>query len=330
MTTRATGRPTINDVARVAGVSRQTVTRAMNDMAGINVDTRARVLTAADQLCYRPSRFGRGLVKAHYRTLGLVLDDLSNPFYPELASALIGSATAAGWSVVIAERKHALDQQRRQLEQIASQVDAVVGYLGRFSAQHAHDLRGLPVVDIDPLTDVPGHGQVRFEVGQAVEHAVEHLWNRGVRRPVLVDLLHEKPPSPRAAAFSAAFARRGAALPILSSAEAGFDDGAAIAIQVLRAHPDVDGVVAFNDLMACGVLTTLRSRGVDVPNRVRVVGVDGLAVGTYVTPSLTSLAVDFGELAETALELVQALTDGAPEASPRRIVQHRLVVREST
>ena len=90
------GPATINDVAAAAGVSRQTVTRAMNAMPGIMPATKDRVLAAAQRLRYRPSRFGRGLVKAEHRTLGLVLDDLTNPFYPELASAVIGAAGRAG------------------------------------------------------------------------------------------------------------------------------------------------------------------------------------------------------------------------------------------
>ncbi|HYI60142.1 MAG TPA: LacI family DNA-binding transcriptional regulator, partial [Microlunatus sp.] len=119
---------TINDVAAAAGVSRQTVTRAMNAMPGISPETRDRVLVAARELSYRPSRFGRGLVKADHRMLGLVLDDLTNPFYPQLASAVTGAAAAAGWNVVLTDMTHAADRETL-LADLAHQVDAVIGYV---------------------------------------------------------------------------------------------------------------------------------------------------------------------------------------------------------
>jgi LacI family transcriptional regulator len=92
---------TINDVARAAGVSRQTVTRALNDMADVSAATRERVITAAQALNYRPNRAAQGLVRGREVAVGLVVSDLRNPYYPELASELTRKAASRGGRVVL-------------------------------------------------------------------------------------------------------------------------------------------------------------------------------------------------------------------------------------
>ena len=177
---------TINDVAAAAGVSRQTVTRAMNAMPGISAETRDRVLAAARELSYRPSRFGRGLVKADHRMLGLVLDDLTNPFYPQLASAVTGAAAAAGWNVVLTDMTHAADRETL-LADLSRQVDAVIGYLRLDPDIQSRLFAGVPVVEIDPTRRQPLHGAVTFDLRPAMRDLVRHLAGQGVRRPLMVD-----------------------------------------------------------------------------------------------------------------------------------------------
>ncbi|MGX9901364.1 LacI family DNA-binding transcriptional regulator [Arthrobacter sp. SA17] len=112
----------IVDVAKVAGVSRQTVTRAMNDMPGISETTKSRVLDAAKALRYRPSRYGRGLVKKGTPILGLVVYDLTNTFYAEMASSVVEAASKHGWTVLVTEWARGGDQI---LVELAQQVDGI-------------------------------------------------------------------------------------------------------------------------------------------------------------------------------------------------------------
>jgi LacI family transcriptional regulator len=97
----AARRVTLRDVARLAGVSHQTVSRAINDKGEIDPETRRRVLDAARQLRYRPSRFARGLVRPGATTLGLIVPDVVNPFFPELIAGVIDAAERRGWQVVV-------------------------------------------------------------------------------------------------------------------------------------------------------------------------------------------------------------------------------------
>ncbi len=328
---------TINDVAAAAGVSRQTVTRAMNDMAGISDDTKQRVLTAARALSYRPSRFGRGLVKPGPSTLGLVIDDLANPYYPELAAAVIGFAADQGWNVVLADAVHARNRRRLVLD-LAQQVDALVGYVGLGPAAgrdrvDRDDLGGLPVVRIDPDTPAPVQfGAVVLDPDAAMVEMAAHLAAVGVRRPVMLDAGPPGQSSGRARHVAVSLAAHGLACAVWSAGEATVVAGAQGADELIVHGPPFDAIVAFNDAVALGALQACRRHGVDVPGAARVIGMDGLSIGTYVTPQLTTLALDMAEVARHAVELAVGMRQGElPWSGPEvhRRVAHRLVVRES-
>jgi len=322
---------TIHDVAAAAGVSRQTVTRAMNAMPGISVDTRNRVLAAARELSYRPSRFGRGLVKADHRMLGLVLDDLTNPFYPQLASAVTGAAARAGWNVVLTDMTHATDRETL-LGDLSRQVDAVIGYLGLDPDSQARLFAGVPVVEIDPTRRQLLNGAVTFDLRPSMRDLVRHLAARGVRRPLVVDQAPPDRESGRARIFRSELDRRGLPCAHVTVATGSTGEDLAAIGAALDRHPDADAVLAYNDLLAFGVLNALRTRGRRVPEQVRVIGVDGLSIGDLVVPRLTTLALDMADVGRLATELVLGMRSGQiPLSGPaaRRKVRHRLLLRDS-
>jgi len=328
---RPARRVTINDVAAAAGVSRQTVTRAMNDMQGISEQTKQRVLAAAGRLSYRPSRFGRGLVKREQHTLGLVIHDLTNPYYPELASAVVGFAAKQGWNVVLADTVHTSDRQAF-LAELGHQVDAVVGYLDLSPCELDAALAGLPVVEIDPGPARPRRGAVLFEMAPAIAQAVSMLTAVGVHRPVMVDILHLGEPSGRAELVASALAEHGVRLTVVGAEENTVAAGAGAVDELFAGGRTFDAVFAFNDILALGALQSCRGHRTEVPGTVRVVGIDGLSVGRYVTPRLTTLAVDMAEVARHAVDLVVGMHSGDlpwSGAKVRRRVRHQLVVRES-
>lgn len=301
----------------------------MNGMPGINPATKDRVLQAAKRLRYRPSRFGRGLVKPEHQTLGLVVDELANPYYPELASAVIGEAAKRGWNVVLAETAHATDPDQL-LAELAGQVDAIVGYL--YVSQSHDQLGDLPYVQIDAHPDDQEAG-VELDFTDAMVDLVDHLLGRGARRPVLLDSAPADALSTRGAYFVELMHQRSVDPAVVRTAEISMAAGAEGTRSILRDHPDVDAIMVFNDVIACGTLKALRQAQVDVPGQVRVAGFDGLNLGTYVSPELTTLAVDVRGVAEAALDLALGAVSGEqPRSGPeaRRRVAYRLVVRESS
>ena len=324
------GRATILDVAAAAGVSRQTVTRAMNGMEGISAATKERVLAAAEALAYRPSRFGRGLVLGGEQQLGLIVDDLRNPYSPALAAAVVRAAAGRGWNVMLADIALTGDADR-MVEALGVQTDAVVGYFGKRAPEWIALLGSVPVVELDPSGPVTG-AAVHLDPGDAVERLVEHLLAAGVRHPVVLDAAGPDLPSRRATRMRAAFADRGLHVAVEPVAEPTAERAAAATERLLRQDPRPDSVLAFNDVMALGVLAACRRAGLDVPGEVRVVGVDGLPLGALVAPALTTLEVDVDEVARQALDLAVGMVAGrTPRSGPdaERTVRHRLLLRES-
>jgi DNA-binding LacI/PurR family transcriptional regulator len=322
-------RATILDVAAAAGVSRQTVTRAMNDMSGISAATKRRVLEAAEALSYRPSRFGRGLVAGGDRQLGLIVNDLRNPYSPELAAAVVRIAAARGWNVMLADvglSGHATGM----VEALGAQTDIVMGYFGERAGEWIAMLGRAPVVELDPRGEAI-RGAVRLDPSRAVDELADHLLAQGVRHPVVLDSGRSERLSGRGALILRALESHGLSPGVMrgpSTSEA----GAALAEECLRGGRPVDAFLAFNDVMALGVLSACRRAGREVPADVRVVGIDGLAVGTLVAPTLTTLAVDLDVVAHEAFELAVAMHAGElPAAGPevQRTVAHRLLLRES-
>ncbi|WP_308159250.1 LacI family DNA-binding transcriptional regulator [Curtobacterium sp. ISL-83] len=328
--TAAPTRATIHDVAAAAGVSRQTVTRAMNGMYGISVATKGRVLAAAAALDYRPSRFGRGLVMGGEHQLGLVVSDLRNPYSPELAAAVLRLAAAKGWNVMLADVELSGDSDRA-VQALGAQTDVVIGYLGSRAAEWIQRLGTVPVVELDPSGEVL-RAAVRIDPGPAVEDLADHLVSVGVRHPVVVDASGDGRPSQRGVLMLDALRRRGYLPEIAVAPSATAEHGAAMTTRALERFRRLDAVLAFNDVTALGVLAACRRAGVDVPGAVRVVGVDGLSLGTLVAPTLSTLAVDLDDVARQALDVALGMLSGAlPRSGPtvQRTVHHRLLLRES-
>nr|WP_245354840.1 LacI family DNA-binding transcriptional regulator [Brachybacterium sacelli] len=321
-------RSTIIDVAARAGVSRQTVSRAMNDMSGISTATRERVLEAARELSYRPSRFGRGLVEQGPITLGLVVMDLSNAYFAELGAAVVRACAPYGWNVVLAEADNA-PHPEQVAGPLARRVDAIVGY--GVQTAGIRGTGGMPVVALGDSTEqIDAVGVVELAIAEAMSDLTEHLRAAGVARPVVLDLAGETP-SPRAVALAGALA------PLAADGEVPIHgvDGRTGHREVLETllENGADAIVAFNDELAVRVLRALRLLGVDVPGQVRLVGVDGLEIASLVTPELTTLSVDIEAIARETVALVaQMLEEEAPLSGrgAHRVVPYRLEVRAST
>ncbi|GAA1494610.1 LacI family DNA-binding transcriptional regulator [Curtobacterium herbarum] len=308
------------------------MTRAVNGLPGISTATKERVLAAAAALDYRPSRFGRGLVSGGAHQLGLLVDDLRNPYSPELAAAVLRLAAARGWNVLLADVGLAGDSDR-SVQDLGAQSDVVIGYLGARAPEWIERLGSVPVVELDPH-GVPARGAVRLDPTDAVEALADHLVAVGVKHPLVLDAPASAPgePSTRGALLLDALRRRGYLPEHVHAQAASADAGAAGTTAALERHARLDAVVAFNDVMALGALAACRRAGAEVPDRVRVVGIDGLTLGTLVAPTLTTLAVDLDEVARHAVDLALGMLDGAlPRSGPsvERVVRHRLVVRES-
>ena len=323
-------RVTIDDVAEAAGVSRQTVSRALNDKGEIGVATKQRVLDAAQALGYRPSRFARGLVRQDTFSVGLVIPDLLNPFFTEVAAAALDAARTLGWHVVVYDTGDSSEEERGTLEVIASQVDAVVGYLTLPEDEIVRLTRGLPVVLIDRKHHTERFSSILIDGEAGVHAAIRHLTDAGHRRIGMLDHAERSEPSVRHDWFDGAMTACGLDASAVARADQSVEGGERGLHELLARHPDLTAVFMFNDIIAIGGLRAARRLGRQVPGDLAVIGFDGLRLGTLVEPPLTTVALETRGLGALAVEeAARLLTGSGPLGTDQLSVGAELRLRES-
>jgi LacI family transcriptional regulator len=306
-------------------VSRQTVSRALNGKDEIEGSTKQRVLDAARELGYRPSRFARGLVRQDTTTIGLVIPDLLNPFFTEVAASALEAARARGWHVVVYDTADRLEEELGTLQVIGSQVDAVVGYFSCSEDELDLATRGMPMVLIGREHHMARFSSIRIDGEQGVHAAVAHLVAQGHTRIGMLDHAGRAEPSLRREWFTAAATAHGVDPGLVAGAAQSADGGGAGLRALLGAHPEVTAVFTFNDIVAIGALREARRLGRDVPQDLAVIGFDGLQLGALVEPVLTSVALDTRRLGVLAIDQVGRLLTGAdPLAADDLVVRAEL------
>lgn len=318
----------MNEVAAAAGVSRQTVSRALNEMAEISEETRLRVLRVCEELSYRPSRFASNLARQKHHAVGLVVASLRNPYYTDLAADLLDETAGRGWQLTVSTSERTTEPEL--LAELATHVDAIVGYFRADEAAIKHAARGVPVVLIERSASIAGLHSVSLDFDSGVADLVAQLRSRGARRFAMVDRRSAKPdvaysPSPRRLAVERIVAEPVAvatATETTASAAAAFDD-------LLTIDPGIDTVIVFNDLMALGVMDRARAVGANVPGDIRIVGIDGLSIGALMRPSLSTLSIDRLAIARAASEIVADCLEGTAPATVSQVVLPRPLWRES-
>jgi DNA-binding LacI/PurR family transcriptional regulator len=331
-------RPTISDVARRAGVSTATVSRVLAGIGRSKTETAAAVNAAAEALGYRPSGVARSLRMQRTRTLGLIVSDVQNPFFPELVRAADDAARAIDYSILLGSA--AFDEGRavHYLNlMVDRRVDGMIVASSQISEASWTWLIASPVPVIVVNSEPPDArvAAIASDNEGGSRHAIEHLVGLGHRRIGYI----RGPQSftaarPRLAGFRSACAAAGldpAETPVFRG-DGQVEGGERVAAQMVEEAPWLTAIAGYNDLTAIGALRALRAAGRRVPEDVSVIGFDDIAAASWVVPGLTTISQQKGEMGRLAVEyLARTLEAGdeAPQPEVRRL-STELRVREST
>ena len=316
---------TIYSVAAEAGVSIATVSRVLQGSSLVSEHTTRKVLDAVAQLDYLPSGAARSLAVRHHATYGLVLPELSGPYYAEL---LVGFETRAAdldqsVMLVLADTKEDRDRAVRTL---AGRVDGIA-VLGSDAA----NIGGIS----KPVVVIAGHARAGIEAiaAENVEGArrlTEHLFDHGRTDLLFVgdtdaapDLLE------RYEGFVAAHHARGLTVADPVRAEFRERDGTAVADRLLAGDFTADALVCGNDELALAVMARLVDGGIDVPGDIAIVGWDDVMTSRYVRPGLTTVRQPVQELGALAADRLHDLVSGAAPGAERRVLATQVVIRSS-
>lgn len=327
-------RVTIADVAKEAGVSTMTVSRVLNGKGELRPDTRDRVLRAIAKLNYRPSAIARSLATRRTRTIGLMVPDITNPFFPEIVRGAEDAAWRARYTVVLSNTDEDLEREAATIERLEdNRVDGVILCSARLPDHRLLPLlkRHSSVVLINRVAPSDAIGTVLIDDAYGTMRAVHHLFAAGRKR---LGLLAGPPPSysskKRLQGFRDAHETTGTAI-IESAIEPCAPDeagGVRAAKALLDRHPELDGLICYNDLVAVGALQACAELGRRVPQDIAVVGCDDVRLASLVHPALTTLRVDKRQLGEKAVTMLIDMLEG--RSRPRSLtIKPELIVRES-
>lgn len=316
---------TIRDVALMAGVSLSTVSRAFTLPELVNADTLERVRRAGEKLGYQPNRAARALITGRTGNLGVVVPDLTNPFFPAVVKGVQARARELGQCVFLADADEDPRAEHELILQLAKQVDGFVLCASRMSLDQLGSLpAAVRMVFVN--RQAPGFPSVMTDsegAFQAIAHlaALRHVRVAYVNGPSASWSNRERRKALRAAAR-----KHGVELVEFGPFTPSFEAGIQAADLVLASG--VTAVIVYNDVMALGALTRFADRKVRVPEAMSVIGFDDISMAAMATPTLTTVALPKEECGRVAVDLLGAHGRDQEPTTPRLPTQ--LIVRGST
>jgi DNA-binding LacI/PurR family transcriptional regulator len=331
----------IKDIARAAGVSHSTVSRALSDSPLVKAATKARIQRLAREMGYSPDARARSLVMGQTRTVGVVVTTISDPFAGEVVQGIEDTAHENGYTVLLCASNAEPERELAAVETLRSKrVDGVIVTSSRVGALYVEHLEriGVPIVLINNHSEAGGS----YTYGVTVDNphgghlATRHLITLGHRRIAYIS---------RPADYLSNLGRLEGYRQALDAAGIPFDPALVVpgtgrvgggerVLPALLNLPDPPSAVfCYNDLTAIGLMRAARQAGLTVPRDLAVVGFDDIALASYVFPSLTTIAQPKIEMGQKAMQMALALMrtqDPIAEGFSDLTVKGELIIRESS
>lgn len=328
----------IRDVAKRAGVSIATVSRAVNGITSVDPDLAKRVWKAVEEVGYVPNPQARALVSGRSRILGLIVSEITNPFFPELVQEFENLAVAQGYEVMVGSTNY--DPARTELlirRMLQRSVDGVAVMTFGIEENLVKKLveSEFPLVFVDAGPKLPNIRVLKVNYGEGIRETVQHLAALGHRAIAFISgPLRLRSASARRDAFLNSMAELGLKVPAAHIAEGDHTmEGGMAAIELLTAvAPLPTAVVCSNDMTAIGVLHGLYRTTLNVPNDISVVGFDDIHLAQFMLPPLTTVQMSCKLLATAAVQALRAgIEPDHPKAAQKEWnIPTHLVVRQTT
>lgn len=329
----------ITAVANRAGVSTATVSRVMNGTANVSPATAERVREAVEALNFYPDVNARALGSGRSGLYGLIISDITNPYFPELVKAFEDIAVEHGQDVLIANTDY--DPKRMEtcvVRMLQRKVDGVAIMTSEMEEALIETFaqRQIPTIFMDTKTGVPSASTVSVDYPGGIAQAMEYLFQLGHRDIAFISgPLGLSSAQARAEAFRAALRHHGISVRRgwLQESDHRVEGGHHAMMRILESGDIPTAVLGSNDLTAMGAMGAIHEKGLTIPGDISVVGFDDIELSAYTRPALTTVHVPRRELASTAFRVLfrgrdESLSNSRPRH--RHVIKTKLVVRQST
>lgn len=328
----------IRDVARRARVSIATVSRAVNRIPSVDPELAKRVWKAVDEVGYVPNTQARALVSGRSRILGLIVSEITNPFFPELIQEFENLAVAQGYEVMIGSTNYDPARTESLIRRMLQRsVDGVAVMTFGIEEDLVKKLveREFPLVFVDAGPELPNIRVLKVDYSEGIRDAVQHLAALGHRQIAFITgPLRLRSAAARRDAFRKSMAEVGLTVPAQHIIESDHTmEGGMTAMARLNALPELPtAVLCSNDMSAIGVLHGLYETTHKVPRDISVVGFDDIHLAQFMLPPLTTVQMSCKDLASAAVQALRAgIEPDHPKATQKEWeIPTRLVVRKST
>ncbi len=329
-------RATLSDVAKIAGVTMMTVSRAINDRPGVSAKARQRIKEIAKEIDYQPNQIARGLATNQTSTVGLVVPDNTNPFFAQIARGVEDQAFESGYNIFLINTAEDIDREQKALDSLWGRgVDGLILCSSRLPGsrlkKEIEHFSATVLLNRELKAPLRATISVNLNDRLSGQLAVAHLINQKRQKLAYIN----GPASSNSGQKRLEGFRMG-----LESANFPFDDqlversapdtqsGYKAAKNLLTTHPDIDAIYAFNDLVAVGALTYCLEHEIRVPQDIAIIGNDDIPLAEMIRPQLTTVHFNENYIGRLVMRTLLELISG--EASPTTIqIEPELYVRES-
>jgi len=328
----------IREIAKRAKVSTATVSRTINRVPTVDPALAKRVLKVVEDMGYYPNSQARALVSGKSRIFGLIVSEITNPFFPEIVQAFEDIAVQNHYEILLTSTVH--DPKRMELavrRMIERRVDGVAILTFGMEDALIDDLRfrKVPLVFVDVGPQAAGVTNIRVNYQQGIREAVQHLANLGHKRIAFVaGPANLKSAMARRAAFEAAMQENGLSVDpaLIVTGDHKVEGGVAALAQLASLAKRPTAILCSNDMTAVGVMREAYDRGIAIPRELSVIGFDDIRLAEFTTPPLTTVRMSQKLLAEYAFQALRAETEGRDIAANGKEVELEtgLILRGST
>ncbi|MFW5994099.1 MAG: LacI family DNA-binding transcriptional regulator [Halanaerobiaceae bacterium] len=335
---------TIKDIAKKSGVSVTTVSRVLNEKPDVNDQTRAKVLKIIEESNYRPNGMARSLVINQTYSIGLIIPDINNPYFPEVARGVEDQAQDSSYSVIFSSTDNKLEREKDVIDlMLHKRVDGLIVSLSlaNRSILERLEAKNIPVVQLDRKIPDSIYPAVMIDNQRSAYKAVQFLIDQGYSNIAhITGDLKTVPGQKREDGYRKAILDNNLRLDEESIIEGDFSkkSGYKAMVKMIDEGNLPEAIFAANDLMAIGVLEVCRERNIKVPEDLVIIGHDDISIANLVYPSLTTMAQPKYKLGKKASQLLIDLIEikqrkGSLEAKDffaDQVLETRLIRRESS